>query len=277
MSLEIFKNANNNVLFTGGGNVLKRPYDFGKSFKPIANEYIKISGLNISQYINMYSWMQHINPNNGNTYAWFNFRNTNNDNYCLNTWAYSTGYNGLNKNKATTGGSGNIGTYVGNYSSKYLVSNIFREDNTVTLKKDLINKINKTSTQTNDYAYDEIWLGAGRTSNGLTPNIYAYQTGFIQNRFALFSRELTIDELRYFFNNKSGNDFLSTTSILIDLRCNIAEILDFSSLQDSSDMRVGVRDYSGYNRHGQIMKLPAGILQEQLDYANTNLFVPSLS
>ena len=53
-----------------------------------------------------------------------------------------------------------------------------------------------------------------------------------------------------------------------------AEILDFSAAQDGSDMRVGVRNFgSVINGHGEIIGLPAGTLEEQVDYANANLFV----
>lgn len=89
---------------------------------------------------------------------------------------------------------------------------------------------------------------------------------------SFFNRALNIDEIAYEYNNGLGNDFLNTMGLQFFYRCQLAELLDFSIAQDGSDIRVGIRDETAYNRHGELLNLPAGTLQEQLDYANLNLF-----
>ena len=116
-------------------------------------------------------------------------------------------------------------------------------------------------------------LGATRSSNGITPNSFMTAAQKI-NGFVLFNRLTSDEEYMFFLSNKNGGGLQSNIGVLVDIRCNEAEILDFSTLQDGSDMRVGVRDYSGNNHHGQIMNLPAGSLEDKLAYANANLFVP---
>ena len=61
--------------------------------------------------------------------------------------------------------------------------------------------------------------------------------------------------------------FLSTNGLIVNYTNDKAEILNIGN----GDF-VGVRDNSGNDYHGEIEGLPAGTLQEKLDYANANLF-----
>jgi hypothetical protein len=95
----------------------------------------------------------------------------------------------------------------------------------------------------------------------------------IHAELLLFERRLTQAEMAHIYNNGQGNEPISIDKLLIFLKLDKAEILDFSATQDGSDLRVGVRN-SGtmVNGHGQILGLPAGTLQEQTDFANLNWF-----
>ena len=110
--------------------------------------------------------------------------------------------------------------------------------------------------------------------NGVT-NTSKIQSESNSQRF--YSRSISEGESLYAYAHGLGSDPQLSVGLEINMYCDKAEILDFSALQDGSDMRVGCRDYSGNNRHGMIMNLPAGTLQEQLDWANANLFVPFIS
>ena len=94
----------------------------------------------------------------------------------------------------------------------------------------------------------------------------------VYDELIVFDRKISLDEYRYINNNRNGNPPLTNQGLFIYLKLNGAEILSIGGVD-----KVGVRDYSGNNHHGEIMNLPAGTLQEQLDWANANLFVPFIS
>lgn len=90
----------------------------------------------------------------------------------------------------------------------------------------------------------------------------------------ILNRDVGDEELRYVYNMGLGNDLLRHDNVCVWYRYDKAEILDFSSAQDGSDMRVGVRNYGSIvNGHGEIIGLPAGTLEEKVAWANANLFV----
>ena len=98
-------------------------------------------------------------------------------------------------------------------------------------------------------------------------------TSFLMfNTFALFDRILTLPELTFYYNNRIGSNFQSRVGLIIDLNFNNATVVNIGGVD-----YVGVEDVSGNGNHGRIMNLPAGTLQEQLDWANANLFVPFIS
>lgn len=90
--------------------------------------------------------------------------------------------------------------------------------------------------------------------------------------FRLINRLLDVTEILYNANNGTFNDPYSKLALEIWYKFEQAEILDFSDALNGSDMRVGIRDFSGNNRHAEIINLPAGTTQEKCDYANANLF-----
>ena len=84
---------------------------------------------------------------------------------------------------------------------------------------------------------------------------------------AIYDRAITIDEIIYRNNNKLGNELLNLKSLWALYPLSDAKILNTSGVDF-----VGIEDISGNNSHAPILNLPSGTLQEQLDYANANLF-----
>lgn len=91
--------------------------------------------------------------------------------------------------------------------------------------------------------------------------------------FRLFDCLFINSEIVFNANNGTFNDPFSNLALKLWYKFELAEILDFSDALDGSDMRIGIRDFSGNNRHLELIGLPAGTTQEKLDYANANLFV----
>src|SRR5690554_1247700 len=97
-----------------------------------------------------------------------------------------------------------------------------------------------------------------------------YESRLVRD-FKVYSRAIPDSEIRYLYNNLLGNEPLSVLGLMAWYRMEKAEILQY----DGSDA-VCVRDETGNENHGFIHGLPAGTLQEQLDWANENLFFISL-
>lgn len=279
MANRIFTNGEEGKILTSvGDRIIKQPYEFGNAFQNRMglNNYILIGGLNLTQYYDALLWKFH-NYVSSTYYNAFSLKNTNNDWYSVDTYRSVdnvTIYNVFNKNQNSA--ASNLSTSLvgsqttSNQTDLRRVSVLASNINTNQRGN---SKASSLSTQTNSFAIKEIYIGGSRPSNGTTPTYYSSASDRT-NRFLLYSREISPEEFSFYYNNRLGNDPQSLNSLEIDLKCDFAEILDFSALQDGSDMRVGCRDYSGFNRHGEIMNLPAGTLQQKLDYANANLFVP---
>ncbi|MCG8475651.1 MAG: hypothetical protein MI784_09270 [Cytophagales bacterium] len=85
------------------------------------------------------------------------------------------------------------------------------------------------------------------------------------SHFLLFNRMLSEEEINYLYNKALGNEPLSLSQCIIYLNFSKAEIIA---------NKVAIRDYSGNNNHAQITGLPTGAIEEQLAWANANLFEP---
>jgi len=104
------------------------------------------------------------------------------------------------------------------------------------------------------------------------PGLRTYKTGNVStylkiNHLTIFDRALSLEELLYRKNNNLGNNLLNISQLWAEYPLNGAEILNIGG----SDF-VGIRDISGNDRHQPILSLPAGTLQEQMDWANANCF-----
>ena len=275
----VFSNETGQVMFGSGGNIYKVPYSFGKAFanRMGLNNYIKIDGLNLSQYCNIIQWVRcpHF-TRSGLVHPFINLQTTAFDNLIINAATVNAGYLGLSKNASITNGSIymiNSLYFNSDFPQIQMCLSFIAKQNGISVGRNGTRAVTTTYSATNLDAFRSIYIGAARFSNGELMNSFARQDT-LHNRLTIFNRELSVDEYLYYVSNQNGNNPQSTVGIEIDLKCDFAEILDFSVLQNGSDMRVGVRDYSDNHRHGQIMNLPAGSLEDQLAYANANLFVP---
>jgi len=270
----IISNNDNKVLKSNvDGKILKQNYNFSKGFVNAMglSNYIKIAAT-LSQYG---TWCFDVKQSawdaGGTVFNYLNLKNTNNDNFSFES---CYGYSTVNKNAVGDYGASNLPLITGSNNSmlnKNFQSINFNADNINYLQNKLGTIYQGTSTLPNAYQFNEIWIGATRVTSGATPsrfssNIIAF------NRFFSFSRKISQPEFLYLYNLGNGNEPLTFSGLDVFLKNNLAEILDFSVAQNGSDMRVGCRDYSGNNRHGEIINLPAGTLQQKCDYANANLF-----
>lgn len=123
-----------------------------------------------------------------------------------------------------------------------------------------------------------LWLGSSYSSQEVDPlltdinnitvrTVNNENTAYLINNIFLFDKPLSVEEASYLTNNRLGNDFLSENGLRYNFKLNSAEILNTGG----SDF-VGVRDRIS-NLHKPITGLPAGTLQEQLEFANQNLFI----
>ncbi|MEB0280618.1 MULTISPECIES: hypothetical protein [unclassified Mucilaginibacter] len=70
------------------------------------------------------------------------------------------------------------------------------------------------------------------------------------DEFRVYNKVLPLNEVVTNYNNGMGANPTTTENLLIWYKFETFELLDFSSLQDGSDIRLGMRDFSGNNNHG---------------------------
>jgi hypothetical protein len=78
-------------------------------------------------------------------------------------------------------------------------------------------------------------------------NLYASQK---VDEFRMYKEILSDGDIVTNFNNGTGNNPLRTDNLFVWYQFEKFEMLDFSSLQDGSDIQFGIRDMSGKNNHG---------------------------
>lgn len=275
--IELFKNDEDNILYGQDGNIFRTPYDFGKGFqnKRSLKNYIKISNVNISSLLHSVGmWWNQIDSMIGNKYV-INFRSSTQSAY------YLISYINNQTDAWPLIKFNNIARYQGSISFIGKIKNSFFVKNGATycrhwrdgiLTATEFTSINDANTE---WFADNIYIGAYSDTIGgaLEYNNVACKN----NGFVLYDRLIPDAEIKYHVANLSGNELQSAVGLHVFLKLDFAEILDFSIAQYGSDMRVGCRDYSGNNRHGEIMNLPAGTLSEKLAWANANLFTSFIS
>ncbi len=74
-----------------------------------------------------------------------------------------------------------------------------------------------------------------------------------------YNRKLSIDELVLNDNGGTGNNPSTTENLFAWYQVEKFETLDFSALQDNSDLRLGIRDMSGKNNHAQPFNLDTNV------------------
>lgn len=270
--LKIYNNGENKVLMSAGDRIIRQPYEFGNAFQNGAglNNYIEAQNLGLpSNVYTVLAWSS-VNSNVGTAGAIGCAANI-----TLSTDRHMSLINrGLGAQASVIAPDQNISqnlTIAGNATLMGCVKSGTDYNFYVNSSTSQILGVVNQSAILNKLIISAIL--AHTTSSGTS--IFGYANPISKNsRVIIFSRAITDSEYRFYYNNKLGSNLQSREGVEIDLLCDFAEILDFSILQDGSDLRVGCRDYSGFNRHGQIMNLPVGSIEDQLAFANANLFVP---
>lgn len=101
-----------------------------------------------------------------------------------------------------------------------------------------------------------------------TRNKLVMQGVYPINDIMIFDRELSNSEQIYLYNNGLFNDLQSTLGLIHRFRFNNADIVNIDQVES-----IGTRDIIN-NGVCLFSNLPAGTLQQKVDYANANLFVP---
>ena len=268
--LKIYNNGENKVLMSAGDRIIKQPYEFGNAFVGTSPYSIDINVPSID-YSNF-------------TLSIFTFRSpqiTTNDYVaelfldgvsahsikCQSAAHFWAATSSATANSPGIAGGGGVG--VNRFDCISIASDALTKQAMIVSG----NTFYKVSYNPGG-AFDTYITGKVLTKIKLGFYALYSSAGDRYNKLSVFNRRLTDSELLFLNANGNGSKLQSREGIVLDIIFNSAEILDFSALQDGSDLRVGCRDYSGFNRHGQIINLPVGSLQDQLIFANTNLFVP---
>jgi len=260
--LKIYNNGENKILFSAGDRIIRQPYDFSRGFKPDnkMKTFISIAGLSL-QYKYSYLFILS-NPFVSES----PIASIGDGVVSENVWRAGAGFSTSTIETPNNRVSVNVGGWPSILYRKY--------DNGIS---SIMNGLGgeavvDRSLTVNNGVRDRAVIGASAGSNvNVFPASPSQMYFGVFHRVVFFDRFLDISEIRYLYNNGTFSDFQTSEGIVHDYVLNSAEILN----NGSGDF-VGVRDFKGGN-HGEIMNLPAGTLQEQLDWANANLFVPFIS
>jgi hypothetical protein len=85
-----------------------------------------------------------------------------------------------------------------------------------------------------------------------SPGDYAGGNGnAAMDEFRIYKKLITSEQFNMDYNAGVCNNPFETESLLVWYKFEAFELLDFSDLQDGSDIRIGIRDHSGNNYHAQ--------------------------
>jgi len=274
---KLYKNTEGKVLMSVGNRLIKQPYEFGNAFQNRMglNNYIQVPNISVNESdgFSILTWIYLSQfPNSTTRDLLFTINDDSTSKYYQLRWDSSSGI--VREEYVSY-----LSDYVGGLGYLYNSNNLVG----IKIKK---GEISKRHWETNIRD-----LISPSEENILTKIEISrnFRNTMRQNRFLVFNRFISNEEFTFYRNNKLGNELQSTLGVALDLHNDFAEILDFSTnnynyadydplnLPVGSDFRVCCRDYSGNNRHGEIINLPAGDLTQKLNYANANLFVPFLT
>ena len=103
--------------------------------------------------------------------------------------------------------------------------------------------------------YNYPYIGLFELLNLFAFNKYGLVTTLKFDEFRMYNKILSDIEIQTNYNNGIGNNPSITESLFTWFKFEKFENLDFSQLQDGSNIKLGMRDYSGKNNHGQSIGL----------------------
>lgn len=264
----ILKNADGKILRNGDGKLLKQNFNFGNCLIQATgdNPYIRIYVPNLT-YISISFMGKDIVSSESSGY-------------------FQTGFESGNGIGAAKGGNPNLQMRTFEdvtYSVSGYFSGIFQFGLEIDFPNQTLHPIKNGQKlspvgagnilSTDSASYVDIMRGYNNPSLGQASSIEFPADNGKADEILIYSRPLSTSELKFLYNNSLYNEPISVSGLVSRIRLNSAEELDFSETQDGSDIRVGSRDSSGNNNHGELINLPAGTNQEKMDYANNNWFV----
>lgn len=259
--LKIYNNGENKILFSAGDRIIRQPYDFGKSFQNQTNQYFELSNIELPSSWGIATVADYPTDSDGGNFQ-----------------AIATSIN-LADNLPIRGGANGITfcQYIdstgfgpgGGVSNKSLSLRYSHSDPSGFSYFDSINSMKiRTNSARNNAVRDKIRVGASGhyTSNSANISFHLPNTWKL-NTILMFDRELELSELLYFQNNLLYSELQTTSGLIHQWK--------FSGVENIDNV-ISVRDLVG-DWHLPLLNTPAGTLQEQLDWANTALFVPFIS
>lgn len=266
--LKIYNNGEDQILMSAGDRIIRQPYEFGKSHRTPASTY-PLSMPLFNDINGDFTIIVIGIPLEADRGHWGVYNNglINQNNQVISGHMNSTGPN-YNFWKNEHSGfpqfaGGKINGLI--YACAAYSNGLLRFVNNTT---NLIVSINTTLIdRSNPIFRIGSTFSATSTRAGLN-----FKTAEVY----IFNRALAANEIQYHYNNGLSNNLQNTTGLIHKILLDTYEILDFSVLQDSSDMGIGFRNIIT-TRNLKQGGLPGGTLQEQLNWANGNLSILFIS
>lgn len=258
MSTKLFKNTEGKVLMSVGNKLIKQPYEFGLGFQNRMglNNYFEATNLNIQK-----GWSYLI--------------------VCkINTVVVGTDNGLLSAISTTLNLSDNIMTRRTQIFPNIIDNIVYTTINTIaynpiyfntTDNSSFFNGNNLTSTTNivTNGTRDILRIGVIGAFNGNVIGKASYMgSDSTINKVYVFNRSLSIGEILYFKNNLLYNELQSRDGLMYEYDLSKVDIISIDGVDN-----VCARELVS-GRHAIMYNLPAGTLQQKVDYANANLFVP---
>ena len=255
MIQRVWKNDEDLILFGADGQIIRQPFEFGGGFSQGVNTSIRL----------VFEGLQNIDKNYHTVIMWtatavagsFGFAAY--PNATFNNRLYSGTFS--NGSRSFLPDEGVVINRIGSTDNRALLAGIKNNGtNSIYTNKSLVISP-KMSVGVNDFT--SLVLGYSGQSN--------YLQSAIVGEVMIFNRPMLKEGLDFIYSNGNGSTPQTDDGLVFYAPVKVAEILDFSALQDGSDLRVGCREELT-GKHGYFTSLPAGSLAEKLTFANTNLF-----
>ena len=125
---------------------------------------------------------------------------------------------------------------------------------TCVINGNIVEKTNTVITlNTNPY------LGVYQLFNLFGLTVQGVYASILTDEYRMYSEALTDIDIVTNYNDGIGNNPVKTETLFVWYIFERFETIDFSKLQDGSDMHIGMRDQSGKNNHAQSVNLDINI------------------